>query len=116
MARVRVLAAFKANINEAVQKVDRAMKRRGYVKVEENLVSFLVSLKDFMPSPALLMRATFNYRDPLKSYQLISQPSFDIINELESLNQIGLSCIYVLDTFSFLGAFISMISSHLYRA
>ncbi|PWA19162.1 hypothetical protein CCH79_00019268, partial [Gambusia affinis] len=109
MARVRVLASFKANIIEALQKVDRAMNSGGFVKVDEKLFCFLVSLNDFLPSSIISVKAAWHSRDILKFYQLLSQPSFDTVNELESLYQIGLTHVYELDTLFSLGGFISKI-------
>ncbi|KAM4537419.1 protein translocase subunit SecA-like [Odontesthes bonariensis] len=107
-ARHTVLESFKANISEAIQKLQRARNRGGYVKVEEKLVFFLTSAEHILPLVLLTIpsvRVTLS-RDLLGSHQLISHPLFDVFNELRSLEAQGLTNIYVLDTlFSLSGLF-----------
>ncbi|KAM9718099.1 uncharacterized protein ACNS7B_021527 isoform 1-T2 [Menidia menidia] len=108
VARRTVLVSFKANIFIAIQKLDTARDRGGYVKVDEKLVYFLASREHIIPL-ALLSLGTVGVirsRDPLSSQQLISHPSFDVFIELHSLESIGLTRIYELDTlFSVAGLF-----------
>ncbi|XP_031160231.1 protein translocase subunit SecA-like [Sander lucioperca] len=98
IARHNVLLYFKANIIEAMKKVDRAKDLSGYVKVEESLVYFLVPLMHFLPLAVLSAESltTIRSRDPLKLLQLISHPSCDILNELRCLESLGLTHVYTL--------------------
>lgn len=83
----------------------------GNVKVEESLIYFMVPLGYLLPSFNLsleTLRVTHS-RNPLARQQLISDPSFDILNELRCLESLGLNCIYTLDTIFSLGGFFSKI-------
>ena len=84
--RLEVLLFFKANINEAIKKVDRASDLGGYVKVEESLVYFLVPMAHFLPLAVLSTQSLtlLRSRDPLKISQLSSHPFFDILHELSA--------------------------------
>ncbi|CAK6975550.1 protein translocase subunit SecA 2-like [Scomber scombrus] len=117
IARYQVLLFFKGNITEAIKKVDRARDLGGNVKVEEILVHFMVPLLHFLPLAGLLTETVnlIRNRDPLKMYQLISQPSFDIFNEINRLESLGLTHVYTLDTLSS-GGFFSKIQRALLRA
>lgn len=108
-ARYRVLLFFKGNIIEAIKKVDRAKDVGGNVKVEESLVHFLLPLVHLLPLAALSIESVtlICNRDPLKVYQLISHPSFDILSEIKCLESLGLTHIYTLDTLFSLGGFFS---------
>ncbi|XP_039901990.1 protein translocase subunit SecA-like [Simochromis diagramma] len=112
MARCTVLESFKINITEAIKKVDRARDTGGNVKVEESLVFFMVPLVHFLPFMIHLRESVpvIRSRDPLMCRQLISHPSFDILNELESLKSLGLTHVYTLDTLFSLGGFFSKIT------
>ncbi|XP_071316108.1 protein translocase subunit SecA-like [Trachinotus anak] len=117
-ARYTVLLFFKANINEAIKKVDRARDTGGNVKVEESLVYFLVPLVHFLPLAVLstVSVTLIRSRDPLKIHQLINHPSFDIFIELRCLESLGLTHVYTLDTLFSLGGFLSKIHRTLQRA
>lgn len=112
MARCTVLESFKINITEAIKKVDRARDTGGNVKVEESLVFFMVPLVHFLPFMIHLRESVpvIHSRDPLMCRQLISHPSLDILNELESLKSLGLTHVYTLDTLFSLGGFFSKIT------
>ncbi|KAM9424386.1 uncharacterized protein KZ484_001109 [Pholidichthys leucotaenia] len=109
--KYKVLLFFKENIIEAITKLQIAFDRGGSVKVDEKLVSFLVPSVDYLHLVGLLVKIVnvFRSNDPLKSLQLMSQPSFDIINELECRSCLGLTHVYELDTIFSLGGFISKI-------
>ncbi|XP_051258337.1 protein translocase subunit SecA-like isoform X2 [Dicentrarchus labrax] len=117
-ARYSVLFLFKANINEAIKKVDRARDLGGKVKVDESLVYFLVPALHFLPLTVLSTQSLtlIRSRDPLKIQQLISHPSFDILNELMCLESLGLTHVYKLDTLFSLGGFFSKIHRTVSRA
>lgn len=111
VARYSVLSFFKENITEAIKKVERSRDMGGNVKVEESLIYFMVPLGYLLPSFNLsleTLRVTHS-RNPLARQQLISDPSFDILNELRCLESLGLNCIYTLDTIFSLGGFFSKI-------
>ncbi|XP_047450497.1 protein translocase subunit SecA-like [Mugil cephalus] len=113
IARYTVLMSFKENISEAIKKVDRARDIGGNVKVEESDVYFLVPLVYLLPLAVLSTESVrvVCSRDPLKTYQLISHPSFDIFIELKCLKSLGLTHVYTLDTLFSLGGFFSKIGS-----
>lgn len=116
--KYEVLIDFKANIVQALRKLERARDNYNHVKVEKKLVYFLPSLGQFlsMAMAVLIMESSgrgIESRNPLKSHQLISHPSFDMLIELKSLQSMGLSHIYNLDTLFSLGGFFSKISSSL---
>ncbi|XP_041841538.1 protein translocase subunit SecA-like [Melanotaenia boesemani] len=108
-ARHKVLEFFKTNILEAIQKVQRSINRGGFVNVEKRSVYFLVSLEHLLPLVLLSLESVrvIYSRDPLKCCQLISHPSCDVFTELRSLEAMGLTHIYVLDTRFSLAGFIS---------
>ncbi|XP_040887052.1 protein translocase subunit SecA isoform X2 [Toxotes jaculatrix] len=114
IARYRLLLFFKANINEAIKKIDRARDTGGNVKVEKKPVSLLVPLLDFLPLAELV--ALIRSRDPLKIHELISHPSFDIPNELRCLESMGLTHVYTLDTPFSLGGFFSKLHRTMHQA
>lgn len=118
VARYRVLLYFIANIDEAIRKVDRARDSGGNVKVEESLVYFLVPLVHFASLAVLSTESVTQIcsRDPLSIHQLISHPSFDILNELMCLKSLGLTHVYTLDTLFSLGGFFSKIHRTLRQA
>ncbi|KAM9426350.1 uncharacterized protein KZ484_018525 [Pholidichthys leucotaenia] len=109
--KYKVLLLFKENIIEAITKLQMAFDRGGSVKVDEKLVYFLVPSVDYLHLVGLPIKIVNVLRsnDPLKSLQLTSQPSFDIINELECHSCLGLTHVYELDTIFSLGGFISKI-------
>ncbi|XP_034712957.1 protein translocase subunit SecA-like [Etheostoma cragini] len=109
ITRHNVLVYFKANIHEAIKKLDRARDLGGNVKVEESLVFFLAPLIHLLPLAVLSTESltTIRSRDPLKLLQLTSHPSFDIIYELKCLQSLGLTHVYTLDTLFSLGGFFS---------
>ncbi|XP_035771220.1 uncharacterized protein LOC118455684 [Neolamprologus brichardi] len=111
IARFTVLESFKVNITEAIKKVDKARDTGGKVKVEESLVYFMVPLVYFLPFIFHSRQSVrvIRSRDPLMCHQLISHPSFDILNELECLKSLGLTHVYTLDTLFSLGGFFSKI-------
>lgn len=115
--RYMLLLYFKQNITEAIQKVSRAQDMGGNVKVEENLVYFLVPMVNFLPLLAHSMESVSVIRsnDPLKAHQLISQPSYDILHELMCLESLGLTHVYTLDTMFSLGGFFSKVAMTLMR-
>ncbi|KAK9524937.1 hypothetical protein VZT92_017294 [Zoarces viviparus] len=107
MARKDVLQCFKEKINETIMKVGRARDYRN-VKVEESLLYSLVPAAYFLPL-AVLSANSLNLirsRDPLKLLQLITNPYFDILNELECLKSLGLTHVYTVDTLFTLGGFL----------
>ena len=109
--RRTVLESFKKNISEAIQKLERARDRDGYVKVTEKLVYFLVSVTHFLPAAWRLM-GSFGViwsRDPLRRRQLLSNQSFDMYSELRGLEAMGLTHIYMLDTLFSVGGIFSRI-------
>ncbi|XP_044040785.1 protein translocase subunit SecA 2-like [Siniperca chuatsi] len=114
--KYKVLLCFKGNINEAIQKVDRARDTGGNVKVEESPVYFLVPVVHFLPLVVLSTESLTLSRsiDPLKIQQLISHPFFDILNELTCLKSLGLTHVYTLDTL--LGGFFSRIHRKIRQA
>lgn len=118
-ARHNVLSVLKENINEAIRKVDRARDLGRYVKVVESLVYFLVPVMHFLPQLSVLSTESVTQlfsRDPLRIYQLITDPSFDIVNELRCLESLGLTHVYALDTLFSLGGFFSKIHRIIRRA
>ncbi|KAM4714708.1 protein translocase subunit SecA-like [Anableps anableps] len=116
MARHTVLVSFKANIYEAIQKVDRARDMSGSVRVKKTPVYFLVSLEHLLPMPVILLESAREIysRNPLLRHRLVSHPSLDIYNALMSLESMGLTHIYVLDTPFSLAAFFSKIARALH--
>ncbi|MEQ2185485.1 hypothetical protein GOODEAATRI_018625, partial [Goodea atripinnis] len=116
MARHTVLVSFKSNIYEAMQKVDRARDTGGSVRVKKTLAYFLVSLEHLLPLPVILMESARDMysRNPLLSHQRVSHPSLDIFYELTSLESMGLTHIYDLDTPFSLVAFFSKIARPLH--
>ncbi|CAI5660234.1 unnamed protein product [Oreochromis niloticus] len=112
MARYRVLVSFKEHITEAIKKVVKTRDVGGKIKVEKKTTVYaLVSLVYSVPLKMFSMeslRALLS-RDPVKCLQLISNPSFDILNELKSLKSLGLTHIYTLDTLFTVIGFISKI-------
>lgn len=111
IARYKVWLFFMTNINEAIKKVNKAREQGGNVKVEKSLVYFLVPLVCYVPLAMLLTESVtlIHSRDPLKIHQLISDPSFDILNELRCLESLGLTHVYTLDTLLSVGGFFSKI-------
>lgn len=118
IARSRVWLLFMVNIFEAINKINNARDRGGYVKVEKSLVCFLAPLEHVVPLAMLLTEsvALIGSRDPLKIRQLISHPSFDISNELSCLQSLGLTHVYTLDTLFSLGGFLSKILHRVTRS
>ncbi len=116
--RYKLWSFFKTNINEALKKVDRARDLGGNVKVEENLIYFLVPGEHFLPVLVLSIKSVdlVRSRDPLKMCQLICHPDFDIINEIIGLESLGLTHVYSLDTLFSLGGFISKIQRRIRQA
>ncbi|KAM9836611.1 uncharacterized protein ACBR49_019055 [Aulostomus maculatus] len=117
-ARARVMHLFKANIAEALQKVNQARAMGSNVKVEEKLIHFLIPVELHLPVLlALLLTATpsadplsrssrqSHSTDPLVLLQLIHSPIFDIHNELRCLESLGLTHVYTVDTQFSLGGF-----------
>lgn len=109
MARHTVLVSFKANIYEALQKLDRVRDTGGSVRVKKTPVYFLVSLEHLLPMPVILLDSDreISSRNFLLRQQLINHPSLDIFNELMGLESMGLTHICVLDTPFSLVAFFS---------
>lgn len=116
MARHTVLVSFKANIYEAIQKLEKAKDKGGSVKVEDNLVYFLVSLKHCLPLSVLLTESVSDIfsKDPLIFRQLLSHPSFDVLLELMSFKTMGLTHVYVIDGRISLSGIISKIDRTLH--
>uniref|UniRef100_UPI0037E7211C protein translocase subunit SecA-like n=1 Tax=Semicossyphus pulcher TaxID=241346 RepID=UPI0037E7211C len=117
-ARENVWLFFKANIIEAIKKVDRARDLGGTVKVEETLVYFLVPLVHFLPLAVLSTQSLtqIHTRDPLMILKLTSHPFFDIFIELGCLESLGLTHVYTLDTLVSVGGFFSKIHRIISRA
>ncbi|XP_032400584.1 protein translocase subunit SecA [Etheostoma spectabile] len=111
MTRRNVLVYFKANIHEAIKKLDRARDIGGNVKVEESLVFFLAPLMDVLPLACLSTESltTIRSRDPLKLLQLTTHPFFDILYELRCLQSLGLTHVYTLDTLFSLSGYFSKV-------
>lgn len=111
IARYNVWLFFRANINEAINQVNKAKDQGGSVKVEESLVYFLIPLVNLVPVAMLSTGSVTSIlqRDPLKIQQLISHPSFDILNEIRCLESLGLTHVYTLDTLFPLGSFLSRV-------
>ncbi|KAM4536934.1 uncharacterized protein PAE49_021355 [Odontesthes bonariensis] len=107
-ARHTVLESFKANISEAIEKLERARDRGGYVKVTEKLVYFLVSVTSNVWRLMRSVRVIWS-GDPLKLRQLLSSQFFDVYSELRSLKAMGLTRVYMLDTLFSVGGFLSRI-------
>ncbi|KAM9426475.1 uncharacterized protein KZ484_019570 [Pholidichthys leucotaenia] len=114
--KYKVLLLFKENIIEAITKLQMAFDRGGNVKVGEKLVYFLVpSVYLHLVGSSIEIVQVFRSIDPLGSLQLMSQPSFDIINELGCHFSLGLTHIYELDTIFSLGGFISKIFKNILK-
>ncbi|XP_025758605.1 uncharacterized protein LOC112843799 [Oreochromis niloticus] len=111
MARYTVLVSFMEHITETIKKLVKVRDEGEKVKVEKTTVFALVSLDDSVILKVFAMESLDGLlsRDPLKCLQLISDPFFDIPNELKSLKSLGLTNIYTLDTLFSLGGFISTI-------
>ncbi|XP_037538555.1 protein translocase subunit SecA-like [Nematolebias whitei] len=102
-----VQVAFKANIFEAIQKVDRAKDLGCPVRFQKKQVYFLFPPEHFMPLPVLFMeleREIYS-RGPQMIHNLVSHPSFDTFIELVHLESMGLIHIYAQDTLISLGFF-----------
>lgn len=101
--RHKVLLCFKENIDEAMKNLRCARDSGGDVKLNKKSVYFLFSSKHFLPMilPAFQSLPLIWTRDPVMILQLITDPSFDIPFELQSLKSLGLTHIYTLDTLSF---------------
>lgn len=108
--RHQVLECFKANVAEAIGKLNRARDMGGNVSLEEKLVYFLVpihcliSLEDF-GQPAIRVLTS----DARRRQQDLNHPSFDVLYELRGLESLGLTTIFTLDTMFSLGGFLSKI-------
>ncbi|XP_042367821.1 protein translocase subunit SecA-like [Plectropomus leopardus] len=107
IAKYQMLFMFKANINEAIKTVDRAIDLGRNVKVSKYQLFLLVPLVYFVPLISTQSLSQIWSRDPLKVLKLISNPSFDIFNELECLKSLGLTHVYTLDTQFSLGGFLA---------
>ncbi|XP_026150918.1 protein translocase subunit SecA-like [Mastacembelus armatus] len=100
IARSRVLWFLMKNINEAIKKLQRARDHGEDVKVEKKLINFLVPSTEFFPlaKKVASLEFFFRFRDPLWMYQLMNDPSSDILMKLESLKSLGLTHVYTLNT------------------
>ncbi|XP_031706503.1 uncharacterized protein LOC116385312 [Anarrhichthys ocellatus] len=118
MARKYVLLCFKEKINETIKKVDRARDLGRNVKVEESLLYSIVPAAYFLPLAVFLTKSLNRIcsRDPLKFLQLITDPFFDILNELKCLESLGLTHVYTVDTLFTLGGLFSKIHRTISRA
>uniref|UniRef100_A0A087X6R6 Uncharacterized protein n=1 Tax=Poecilia formosa TaxID=48698 RepID=A0A087X6R6_POEFO len=85
-ARATVLISLKSNIHQAIQKIERARRTGGFVKVDESLVYFLLPPEHILP----MMLHT-------------------LASGIKSVESMGLSHIYVLDTLFSLAGFFSKI-------
>ncbi|CAJ1085938.1 protein translocase subunit SecA 2-like [Xyrichtys novacula] len=116
LARKKVWDYFKANITEAIKKVDRADDFGGTVRVEESLVYFLAPVEDLLLLSIFLTVSQIQIpsRDPLRIHQLTSEPSFDIIHELSCLKSLGLTQVYTVDTMFSVGGLLSKVKRKLF--
>lgn len=103
-ARQKLFMALKENIDTALKKLDKARARGGVVKVDRAVVSFLVPMVEWLPSHILLVA---HCRNPLMIYRLKSNSDFDMFQELQCLESLGLPHIYTLETVFSLGGFLS---------
>ncbi|XP_029942372.1 uncharacterized protein LOC115384198 isoform X2 [Salarias fasciatus] len=106
VAREKVLQLFMSNINMAIIKLDRVSTFGGTVKVEEIL---LASAEDLLAVLVHGVESLFALRlgDHLRILQINSDPSLDVFNELRSLDSLGLTRVYSLDTIFSVGGFFS---------
>lgn len=102
--RQKMFMALKENIDMALNKLDKARARGGFVKVDRAMVNFLVPMADWLPSCIFLAS---HCRNPLMIYRLMSNSDFDMFQELQCLDSLGLPYIYTLDTVFSLGGFLS---------
>lgn len=106
--RQQVFMVLKESIGMALTKLKRVRAMGGSVKVERTLPFLLVPVQDWL-IPIVLVAS--EGRDQLKIYQLMSNPKFDLLYELQCLDSLGLSYIYNLDTVFSFGGFLSKIFS-----
>lgn len=102
--RQKLFMALKKNIDTALKKLDKARAWGRVVKVDRAMVHFLVPVVDWLPSSIVLV---LHCKNPLTIHRLMSNSAFDMFQELQCLESLGLPYIFTLDTVFSLGGFLS---------
>ncbi|AWO97194.1 preprotein translocase SecA subunit-like protein [Scophthalmus maximus] len=116
-ARHTVLLCFKANINDAIEKINGARDTGASVRVDESLV-YVLLLPELLLSLTVLSRDSLRHRDPVEIHRLINHPSFmvDIFNQLLCLKSLGLTHVYTVDRVFSLRGFLAKMNTTICHA